>query len=145
MRNCPQCKVPLANDAICCNACGWTKPGTQPKGATAAGGALDPLRWNCIDVEAGQRCAKPGSFSSSTQGGDRWYCADHFPPFRSMRSGQRAQPTEAFRAIVRRMTQARRVGDVIEGQANRFEDDESRLEREAIQAEGSGRMIVGVR
>ena len=140
MRDCPQCKAPIANDAICCNACGWARPGTKPKVATASGALPDPLRWNCIDVDAGQRCAALGVFSSSTQGGDRWYCADHFPAFRSMRSGRRAEPTAAFREIAKRLTQPQPVGDLIEGQAHRFEDDETRFEREAIQAEGNGRL-----
>lgn len=137
MRDCPKCTAPIANDAICCNACGWAKPGTKPAGPTAVGGTLDPMRWNCVDVLDGQRCAKPGVYNASTQGGPNWYCADHFPPFRNMLSGRRAEPTEAFRAIVKRMTM-RPVGELIE-------DQESRLEREAIQAEGNGTMRLGAR
>lgn len=136
MIECPDCHAVLRPNAKRC-ACGWVEHSARkPNGPRES--LPDSLRWNCIDVDAGHRCAKPGSFSSSTQGGDRWYCADHFPPFRSMRSGQRAQPTEAFRAIVKRMTQPQPVGELIE-------DQESRLEREAIQAEGNGTMRLGAR
>lgn len=93
MLDCPQCKLPLANNAVCCNGCGWSRPGA----ASAASHFL------CSHEDRGQRCSAPGSFSSSTLGGGPWFCSDHFPPFRNWNSGQRTPPPATFRAIAAKL------------------------------------------
>jgi hypothetical protein len=84
--------VPLANSAVACNGCGWSKPGAKKA-------ALPHLRYGlCEHDDRGQLCAKPGSLSSSTLGSGPWFCSEHYPPFRGMRSSH-TPPPAGFRTL----------------------------------------------
>lgn len=94
---CPDCSAVLKPPGKRC-ACGWQDASQRAPSASPAS-IPDALRWNCADERAGQRCAKWGSFSSSTQGSERWYCDEHFPQFRAWREGKASGPTLAYQAI----------------------------------------------
>lgn len=126
MRDCPGCSLPLSNEAICCNSCGWVKD-------QSATSRPDDW-WQCAHEDRGLRCANPGSISPSTHGTTKgakhvsgpWYCATHVPTLQRMDLlGQICAPPMGFpalRAISGRMTP-------------RPYDFEAEAERLALQAE----------
>jgi hypothetical protein len=81
----------------------------------------DQQRWNCADEVMGQRCARLGVYTSSTQGSERWYCEDHYPPFANWRAGKRTAPTAAFHTIKAKL---RPIAEIL--------DEEALAERQAI-------------
>lgn len=113
---CPECREPWRVGAKLCRTCGYRVPGAPEQAA--------PDRWRCADVERGMRCGKAGTLSPSTSGGGPWYCADHFPAFRAMRS-----------AKVDRAYGAQRIGEIAAKFMRPVVDAEAELERAAIQAE----------
>ena len=117
MRDCPKCGDPIADRQDACSGCGWTKPGRK-----AAAAAFDPLHFLCSHEDRGERCAKPGTLSSSTLGGGPWFCAEHFPPFKAAAAPRYHQAPAGFFRSVRTLLP-------------RKPDLEADAEREAIQAE----------
>lgn len=95
MRDCPGCTLPLANDAICCNSCGWTKTSARD---------ADPDWWRCVHEDRGYRCANAGSVSPSTHGQSKgarsmsgpWFCAQHVPAMQRYDQGVLCPPPMGF-------------------------------------------------
>lgn len=86
---CPECSTWLGKEAESCD-CGWKarKP-------------LDVLtreHFCCANTnEKGERCAALGRFTASTKGSERWYCEQHFAPFKAREFGKdRALPPDGF-------------------------------------------------
>jgi hypothetical protein len=96
MRDCPQCGSPV--DGLRCGACGYGDVGAPQH-------PFDPLHFACASVDRGQRCASPGSISSSTSGSGPWYCYRHAPAFRALTS-DRTHPPQGFDALRRIDTDA---------------------------------------
>lgn len=118
MRDCPVCKAFV--DGPTCQQCGYG----APKAAKSA--PVNPDWWRCADVDReGSRCAKPGPLTESTRGSDRWYCYQHYPPFRS-RGYARSEPPAGWKNAVHKPN-ARQIASIAE----------DLLERQAIQGEGS--------
>lgn len=127
MRDCPGCKLPLANDAICCNACGWNaSPGVTER---------DPNWDRCVHEDRGERCANVGNFSPSTTGTMKdgkhvsgpWFCRQHLPARGRFVDGVYCPPPMGFaglRAILSRS-------------APKPFDFEAEAERMAIQQEAA--------
>lgn len=114
MRDCPTCSAPI--DGLYCQTCGPATKKTSP---------VDPDWWRCYDVDhAGARCAKPGALTDGTRGADRWWCYQHYPPFRSRGYGRSTPPAGWKNAVHRN---ARSLAAIAEEQ----------LERIAIQSEGT--------
>lgn len=128
MRNCPTCNEPIADTAICCNSCGWTAE------TTISGKAVDPMRALCAYTDHVGRCSKLGRFSETTRGFDnpdgngnqRWYCEQHFAPFRRrFASGPPVAMPEHVRARL----------NALKGWKPAAVDAEAIAERAAIQAD----------
>ena len=70
---CPDCGDPLSQSGVC-GSCGYGR-GNKPKGPP-----VDPLWWQCTNVDRGQRCAKAGTVSHNTHGGGPFFCLQHAFP-----------------------------------------------------------------
>lgn len=110
-RDCPECSAPV--DGLSCRSCGWSV-------APQRGVPADRDRWLCADWSRGQRCAKVGVYTMSTQGAEQWYCPQHFEPFRKWGEKTEPMPTE-IKEVFRQYKPL---------------DAEALRERLAIQAEG---------
>ena len=109
-----KCANELSRSATSCPVCGWDKPGRKEVDHS-------PDWWRCCDVDRnGNRCGLPGALSESTRGSDRWYCYQHFPPFRTRGYTRTPPPDGFFRKPI-----ARPVAVIAE----------ETLERQAIQGE----------
>lgn len=113
----PECFNRLDSKAVSCPVCGWDKPNTKA-------GAPNPLWWRCCDVDRdGNQCANPGSLSEGTRGGDRWFCAVHFPPFKTRGYKRTAPPPGFFGAKNPARSAAILAEEVIERQAIQSEGE----------------------
>lgn len=136
MRNCPKCEDPIANDAICCNHCGWTSPNAKSKDADDVDSAGRERRCAYHDA-MGVRCHKRAStFTGHARVGR---CTEHNNI--EGKQWQRAPIPEHVRSQIDRLTRRWNVTPEAKPDPRTIHLDredwrEEQAERAAIQAEG---------